>query len=284
MTKKILCSIIFPVLGVVLVQTESLSKKNKFYVYLSITLLAISTALQCKELFLKNDNYTISYEYVNIKDMAMANVQSKNNDKSVIQSLLSRDNNLVTVEETALLSNQTVEAVELPVNNNSVATIPEKRIWYLPVDIGRISQYPNYYHNAYDITSPRGTQETIHPVANGVISGIYTDSAGALIVTVLHDINGEKYTSQYVHLSSYAPGIYVGMPVTINDALGQMGTTGHSTGVHLHLAVLDCALFDPRDNNCSDLGRWYNYASYRYSQNFYGLGVLLYVPNSWEGR
>ena len=36
--------------------------------------------------------------------------------------------------------------------------------------------------------------------------------------------------------------------------------------------------------NCSDLGRWYNYASYRYSQNFYGLGVLLYVPNSWEGR
>jgi hypothetical protein len=126
--------------------------------------------------------------------------------------------------------------------------------------------------------------ETIHPVANGVISGIYTDSAGALIVTVLHNIDGQKYTSQYVHLSSYASGLYIGKEVTINDSLGQMGTTGNSTGVHLHITVLDCALFDSSDTNCSDLNGFFRYAKSRYSQNFYGLGNLVYVPGSWTSR
>ena len=94
----------------------------------------------------------------------------------------------------------------------------------------------------------------------------------------------DKYTSQYVHLSRYADGLYVGKPVTINDALGQMGTTGNSTGVHLHLAVLDCALFDPNDNNCRDLGAWYRYDKIRFQQGYIGLGTMMNVPGEWYSR
>ena len=263
---------------------SKMSKKHEFLIYLSVILLSVSIGLQCKDLFIKNNNYTVNYEYINTKDMAKPNVVTKENTSNVVENLLSGNNNLGSVEEVELTSNSHVEPVELPVQNNSVATVPVRQIWYLPVEMGKISQYPHYGHNAYDITSPRGTAEVIHPVANGVISGIYTDRAGALIVTVLHQVNGVKYTSQYVHLSSYAPGIYVGMPVTINDALGQMGTTGYSTGVHLHLAVLDCALFDSTDPNCSDLNGWYNYSNRRVNENFYGLGVLIYVPDSWSSR
>ena len=175
---------------------------KKFVIDMSIILLLVSIGLQCKDLFIKDDNYTVNYEYVNIKDMSKANVTTKENSKVITDNLLSGNNNLGSIEEMTLNNPEQLEEVELPVQNESVATVVNKQVWYLPVEMGRISQAPRYGHNAYDITSPRGTGETIHPVANGVISGIYTDSAGALIVTVLHDINGVKYTSQYVHLST----------------------------------------------------------------------------------
>ena len=262
------------------------SSREKIVIDIAIILLLVSTLLQCKDLFIRNDNYTVNYEYVNIKDMSKANVTTKVDNKNIVEKILTKHDNLGIVEDLSFNKEEEakVEEAEIPVQNESVASVPERQTWYFPTEIGIITQYPHYGHNAYDITSPRGTGETIHPIANGVISGIYTDNAGALIVTVLHDINGTKYTSQYVHLSSYANGIYVGMPVTINDALGQMGTTGNSTGVHLHLAVLDCELFNPNDYNCSNLGAWYNYSDRRINENFYGLGVLMYVPGEWYSR
>ena len=56
------------------------------------------------------------------------------------------------------------------------------------------------------------------------------------LVTVLHNYNGVNITSQYVHLSRYA-NIYVGMPVTEYTVLGYMGSTGNSTGAHLHFGI-----------------------------------------------
>ena len=46
-----------------------------------------------------------------------------------------------------------------------------------------------------------------------------------------------KYITQYGHLSE----IYVttGQEVTKGTVIGRMGTTGNSTGVHLHFAVFD---------------------------------------------
>ena len=259
---------------------DNLNLKQKSIVLLSIILLAIAIGLETKDYFAVSD-YTINYEYINVKDMAQAKVATKIDNSSVIENILSGLNNrtLEAVEMNEKVKEETMEKT----SNSEDSTVP-RRIWYLPTEIGNVTQWPNYGHVAFDITSWRGTAETIHPIANGTISGIYTDSYGALIVTVLHNVNGKKYTSQYVHLSSYAGGIYVGKPVTINDALGQMGTTGNSTGVHLHLAVLDCALFDPSDPSCPNLGAWYNYDRLRFSQGFYGLGTLLYVPQSWSSR
>lgn len=264
---------------------KQMNLKFKMIVVISFVLLSASIFLQTKDIF-KNQDYEIKYEYINVKDMASTNVSTKVANKksnSIItkNSIISNLTKL-SYNDTPELSN--LEAVDLPVQNNSSITVENRQIWYLPTEVGQISQYPNYWHVAYDITSPRGMAETIHPVANGTVSGMYTDSAGALIVTVLHDVDGKKYTSQYVHLSSYAQDLYVGKEVTINDALGQMGTTGRSTGVHLHLSVLDCALFDPQDPYCSDLGGWYSYDKLRLSQNFYGLGALMYMPNSWNSR
>lgn len=259
---------------------DNLNLRQKSIVLLSLILFAVAIGLETKDYFII-DEYTINYEYVNVKDMTKAKVANKVENPSVLDLLkVNTHRELEAVD----MNHKAVEEKEMEKTENSQPVNVPRRVWYLPTEIGNVTQWPNYGHVAYDITSWRGTGETIHPIANGTISGIYTDSYGALIVTVLHVVDGKKYTSQYVHLSSYAPGIYVGMPVTINDALGQMGTTGYSTGVHLHLAVLDCALFDPADPNCPNLAAWYNYDRLRYSQNFYGLGVLVYVPQSWNSR
>lgn len=260
---------------------DDMNLRQKSIVLLSLVLFAVAIGLETKDYFQENE-YTINYEYVNVKDMTAAKVANKIDNSGFLENLLkfTTNQNLEAVD----MNEQKIEENEMQKTENSQPTNVPRRVWYLPTEIGNVSQWPNYGHVAYDITSWRGTGETIHPIANGTISGIYTDSYGALIVTVLHVVDGVKYTSQYVHLSSYAQGIYVGKPVTINDALGQMGTTGYSTGVHLHIAVLDCALFDPADPNCYDLNAWYRYDKLRYSQNFYGLGVLVYVPQSWNSR
>lgn len=259
--------------------------KSKCIIVISAAFIMIAIGLQAKDLYVKTSDYKISYEYVNIKDMAQASVKTKENTSSIIKDLFTGNTTSGEVTEVSIPTTGQPQEVELPAMNNTEATTTTPRqIWYLPTEYGEITQYPHYGHVAYDITSPRTYSENIFPVANGTISGIYTDSAGAKIVTILHDIGGVKYTSQYVHLSQYASGLYVGKPVTINDSIGLMGSTGNSTGPHLHISVADCALFDANDSNCSDLNGWFRYLNKRLSQNYYGLGVHVYMPGNWSSR
>ena len=63
------------------------SSKEKIVVDIAIILLLVSTLLQCKDLFIRNDNYTVNYEYVNIKDMSKANVTTKVDNKNIVENL-----------------------------------------------------------------------------------------------------------------------------------------------------------------------------------------------------
>ena len=194
-------------------------------------------------------------------------------DKAVDVSLAIKEvyNNLLM--ETNLKSVKEIKASKILTNED---------IWHLPTKVGYITQYPSYGHVAYDITSPRGVMEDIYPVADGVISGLFRDPAGALIVTIYHNIDGVDYTSEYVHLSAYAEGIYVGKEVSVNDSIGRMGQTGYAYGVHLHFALIDCKLFDENDVNCKDINSFYNYGRRRFNEGFSGLGNLISIPYSWE--
>ena len=268
--------------------TKDEETRGKCIITIAIGILMIAIGLQTVHAF-ENNEYDLEYEYVNTKDIAMVDVSKKEEivDNSLTSLLITnlnitnQDDNIVEVS----LDNLEVEETKMPtINSIEVAKETPKVIWRLPTEMGNISQYPHYGHAAYDITSPRGSNEPIFPVANGTITNIYRDPAGALVVTILHDIDGKRYTSQYAHLSSFAKDIYIGKPVTVNDSIGRMGTTGYSTGVHLHLALVDCALYDPNDNNCRDLNGFFRYANTRVSQGYYGLGWHMYVPQSWNSR
>lgn len=247
--------------------------KGKCLISISIALLLISLGTNLTPITNKAISYNISYEYVNIKDMATAQITTKQETSNVLGSLINKPKTSGKVEEVSLPQKDPIKEI----------TPPEKN-WYLPVNNGTITTSPNYYHVALDITSQEGSNTDIYPIANGVISGIYTDNAGAKIITIRHNIEGKSYTSQYVHLATYASNIQLGQEVTVNDPIGKMGATGIATGVHLHIAVIDCALFDEQDGNCKDLNSFFQYAKQRYNQGFSGLNSLMEVPNSWNSR
>ena len=265
--------------------------RGKCIITISIALLLISMGLQIYRVYSYENEYEIIYESVDIKSMSKAAVAQKEDKNNIIKTIVhgSTDKGPITEVELPKVekeNQQPVTVVKEPVvvEKEPVQQVPQ-RIWYLPTEQGYVTQNPSYNHaTALDISSGRGTAETIYPVANGVISAIYIDSAGALVVAVNHNINGQVYTSLYAHLSSYADGIYVGKSVTPFDPLGQMGTTGYSTGVHLHLVVVDCSLFDQNDGRCYDLNNFFNYTRQRQNEGFIGFGAVYYVPGSWWSR
>lgn len=145
-------------------------------------------------------------------------------------------------------------------------------------------------HRGIDISSANKTKEKIYPIANGKIIAKYKDSAGALILAIEHysSVKGKWYTSLYGHMSSYAPGLYVGKNVTSDQYIGYMGNTGYSFGVHLHMEVIPCRLYNWSDKNCSTWNGYVNYASKVAKQGYKGPRSLITFPkgtyNSWKTR
>jgi hypothetical protein len=86
----------------------------------------------------------------------------------------------------------------------------------------------SYNHRGEDIAAPHGTP--IHAVAAGTVSTAWDGGAGNY-VTIRHS-NG--MASVYMHLSSFQ--VYSGW-VNAGAVIGYVGSTGNSSGPHLHLEV-----------------------------------------------
>lgn len=228
---------------------------------ISISFILLTTSITLSYFSLPKEELTLNYKTLDIRNVEPTYLSNK---ASNISKFLFKETNNTEPKTTVLQSN----VVPQKINN---------RIWYSPVYNGRISQYPSYYHVAYDITGY--WKEPIYPIADGVISNIYRDMAGALIVMVRHEVNGAIYTSQYVHLASYA-NIYVGQYVSHDTVIGYMGSSGRSSGVHLHLALLDCDY--GKDNKCPNLNDFFKYDKRRYKEGF-SVKNILNLPNSWNG-
>ncbi len=260
--------------------------KQKFILFLSSLLLVSSIVLNCIADKNSFSDYPIDYQYINTKDIASSKIPLKNPPNSRSQSnngknvvTIASINPFTTTQSTPVVKELSMKGVSSTIQNNLQ---PEKN-WYLPVEHGNISYPITYSHTALDITSSNGSMELIFPVANGIISSIYKDKNGANVVTVNHFINGVGYTSQYAHLAYIFSNIYVGKEVTINDSLGPMGRTGMATGIHLHISLVDCMIYD-ENGSCKDLGSYFRYMRQRYNEGFRGLYSVMEVPSSWNSR
>lgn len=87
-------------------------------------------------------------------------------------------------------------------------------------------------HNGTDFAAPTGTP--IMAAGNGVVERANRFGSFGNYIRIRH-ANG--YQTAYAHLNRFARGIRSGSRVTQGQIIGYVGTTGRSTGPHLHYEV-----------------------------------------------
>lgn len=89
------------------------------------------------------------------------------------------------------------------------------------------------FHNGQDWAAPAGTP--IMAAGDGVVIAAGTNNRSGNFVRIRH---ADGTITGYAHLKE-APGVERGAPVTAGSIIGTVGSTGRSTGNHLHFTVTD---------------------------------------------
>jgi len=115
------------------------------------------------------------------------------------------------------------------------------------------AQYGEFFHFGVDLVGGKG--EEIYPIGPGKIvdlcksGGLDEDGYsldkeecsgyGNLIVIEHTTSDGKVFYSNYGHFNTLNPDLQIGTYVDTNTLLGYEGTSGRSTGSHLHLTIFD---------------------------------------------
>lgn len=100
-------------------------------------------------------------------------------------------------------------------------------------------------HQGVDFAPGAGTP--IRVIAAGTVIKVQPNDGGfGNDVWVEHDVDGKQFTSVYGHMMDNSFKVVKGQQVAVGDELGLVGSTGNSTGPHLHLEVhVDGVPVDP---------------------------------------
>ena len=131
-----------------------------------------------------------------------------------------------------------IPVVSIPTAITSPGSLPPASpsqgfcVW--PTSTRIITQYFTWYHNGVDISKPSSMgMPPIYACKSGTVVRAGWDPFGlGLHVRIDH---GDGYETVYGHMSS----LYVsyGQSVSRGEAIGLMGSTGRSTGPHVHFMV-----------------------------------------------
>jgi murein DD-endopeptidase len=90
-------------------------------------------------------------------------------------------------------------------------------------------------HAGTDWAAPDGTP--IFALADGLVTyaGMVDGYSGQ--ITIEHTIGGGKVATKYIHMWAHGIHVTTGHRVTAGQHLGDVGSSGHSTGPHLHFQV-----------------------------------------------
>ncbi len=91
----------------------------------------------------------------------------------------------------------------------------------------------NKMHRGTDFAAPEGTP--IMASGNGVVKKAGWCGGGGNCVVIKHN---STYQTVYAHMSKFAKGIKSGIRVKQGQTIGFVGSTGKSTGPHLHYEVI----------------------------------------------
>ena len=152
----------------------------------------------------------------------------------------------IAVSEIYDSNNTEIESVEVAVeklNDDEIVQTKLKELGstvngvllHLPIEgstviTSRFGSRSSGYHTGLDIATSLGTP--IHAVAKGTVKFAGWQGSYGNLVIISHGNGVETY---YAHCNK----IYVtsGQTVSIEDTIAEVGTTGNSTGPHLHLEI-----------------------------------------------
>jgi murein DD-endopeptidase MepM/ murein hydrolase activator NlpD len=87
-------------------------------------------------------------------------------------------------------------------------------------------------HTGVDYAAPKGTP--VMSIGDGVVTSMKYEGAGGNTVRIRHN---SVYSTAYLHLSKFGPGLKTGQRVRQGQVIGYVGSTGRSTGPHLDFRV-----------------------------------------------
>lgn len=100
------------------------------------------------------------------------------------------------------------------------------------------------YHRGLDFDAGYGAP--VGAIADGIVTAVGRSGAYGYRVEIEHIINGQKVMSMYAHMIDNSSVLQVGDTVVAGEIVGALGSTGLSTGPHLHLEIhIDGVAIDP---------------------------------------
>ena len=177
----------------------------------------------------KNDNFQIMYE-----------VFEDDNDKIFeVGNIVFADLKLSGINNSLYYFDKKGSEGHYDENGKSV----EKALMKTPINGARLSsafgmrKHPidgyNKMHRGTDFAAPMGTP--IMASGSGVIERARWCGGGGNCIIIKHN---STYQTVYAHMKSFAAGIKEGKRVKQGQIIGYIGSTGKSTGPHLHYEVI----------------------------------------------
>lgn len=129
-------------------------------------------------------------------------------------------------------ANQAGQAEETVINPFVIQLTTEEAIRH-PLESFEISQGYKLFHRAIDFRAPTGTP--IYPIANGIVKQVSFGHLGyGNYLTIAH---GSEFDSLYAHCAKIL--VRENQEVKKDTVIGTVGSTGLSSGPHLHLETHD---------------------------------------------
>jgi len=105
------------------------------------------------------------------------------------------------------------------------------------------------FHNGIDIAAPLGTE--IKAIESGVIEKCEYNQYSGNFVVIRHN---DSTTSSYAHMAR--ADVSVGQEISKGDVIGIVGSTGSSTGPHLHMEIrIDKNAVNPMEYLAGDMNK-----------------------------
>lgn len=184
------------------------------------------------ELYAEHQELTALHSHASDEDAELI-AQIAKSEKEYNEALAKEEAARKAAEEARKKAEE--EAAKKQNGGNSSGKNPNSSGWLMPCAYSYISssygQRSSGWHNGTDFAASRGTP--IYATRSGTVTVAKSlQTSYGNYVTINH---GDGYSSLYAHMDYYV--VSVGQYVVQGQLIGYVGSTGNSTGPHLHLTI-----------------------------------------------